>query len=44
MSSLFVLGNGESRKNISIDNLKSHGKFYGCNAIYRDYTVDGLIS
>ena len=44
MSSLFVLGNGESRKNISIDNLKSHGKVYGCNAIYRDHTVDGLIS
>ena len=44
MTSLFGLGNGESRNNFSIDNLKLHGKVYGCNAIYRDYNLDGLIS
>ena len=36
MSDLFVLGNGESRKDIDIDLLKAKGKVYGCNAIFRE--------
>ena len=36
----WVIGNGESRRSINIDNLK--GVKYGCNAIYRDYWTDYL--
>ena len=43
MSNLFVLGNGESRKKIPIDMLKYSGKVWGCNAIYREHKLDGLI-
>ena len=41
---LFVLGNGESRKDIDVELLKTKGKVYGCNAIYREHVVDGLIA
>jgi len=43
MSRVFVLGNGESRKNIDLDALKTKGPVYGCNALYRDFTPDALI-
>ena len=36
----WVIGNGESRRSINIDNLK--GVKYGCNAIYRDFWTDYL--
>ena len=36
----WVIGNGESRKNIDISKLE--GVTYGCNAIYRDYFTDFL--
>lgn len=39
----FVLGNGESRKGIKIEDLKKHGKVYACNAVYRTETPDYLI-
>jgi len=42
-SRVFVLGNGESRKNVNLDGLKSVGPVYGCNALYRDFTPDALI-
>ena len=42
-SRVFVLGNGESRKNVNLDGLKSCGPVYGCNALYRDFTPDALI-
>lgn len=42
-SRVFVLGNGESRKNVSLEGLKSIGPVYGCNALYRDFTPDALI-
>jgi hypothetical protein len=36
MSSMaFVLGNGESRKGIKIEDLKRHGTVFACNAVYR---------
>jgi hypothetical protein len=40
----FVLGNGTSRKQISIPTLKEHGTIYACNAVYRECAVDHLIA
>lgn len=44
MSTAFVLGNGISRKGISGFWLKQHGKVYGCNALYREFTPDVLVA
>ncbi len=44
MKRVFCLGNGESRKNINLERLRPHGKIYGCNALYRDFTPDVLVS
>jgi len=44
MSNVFCIGNGESRKDFNLDLLKPHGKIYGCNALYREYTPDVLVS
>jgi len=44
MSIAFVLGNGISRKNISLPTLSQHGKIYGCNALYREYTPHVLVA
>ena len=43
MTIAFCIGNGESRKDLDINFLKSYGKVYGCNAIHRDFKVDYLI-
>ena len=44
MSNVFVLGNGESRKEVDTKKLKLRGPLYGCNAAYRDIdNLDGLI-
>ena len=40
----FVLGNGMSRRNIPIDELKKHGTVYACNAVYRSDTPDFLVA
>lgn len=40
----FIIGNGESRKGFKLNSLKNHGKIYGCNALYRDFTPDTLVS
>lgn len=40
----FVLGNGRSRLNINVQDLKPHGKIYGCNALYREFEPDYLIA
>jgi len=40
----FVLGNGESRKGIKIADLKSHGKVWACNAVYRTEEPDVLVA
>lgn len=43
-SKIVVLGNGESRKSVDLQGLRDNGAIlYGCNAIYRDFTVDGLV-
>jgi hypothetical protein len=40
----FVLGNGESRKGIDIDNLKKHGTVFACNGVYRTDKPNFLIA
>ena len=40
----FVLGNGESRKGIKIEDLKKHGKTFACNAVYRTERPDYLVA
>ena len=40
----FVLGNGESRKDINLDKLKKYGTVFGCNAVYRNHSPDYLIA
>lgn len=44
MSISFVLGNGTSRTVVDCPKLKEHGIVYGCNAVYRDFIPDKLIS
>lgn len=39
-----MLGNGTSRKDIDLTNLKTYGKVYGCNALYREYSPDYLVA
>jgi len=40
----FVIGNGVSRNNINLNSLKSFGKVYACNAVYRDFDPDYLVA
>lgn len=40
----FVLGNGKSRLKFNLNELKSLGKVYGCNGLYRDFTPDVLVA
>jgi hypothetical protein len=40
----FVLGNGESRKNIKINKLKEYGKVWACNGVFRTEEPDVLIA
>lgn len=40
----FVLGNGTSRSEIDLHQLKQHGKIYGCNALYREFDCDYLVA
>lgn len=40
----FVLGNGESRKNIDPVDLTPHGAVYGCNALYRTFAPKVLVA
>jgi hypothetical protein len=44
MTTAFVLGNGVSRKGIDLDQLRRHGLIYGCNALYREFVPDVLVS
>jgi len=40
----FVLGNGESRKGIEINDLKEKGTVFACNAVYRTHKPDFLVA
>lgn len=44
MSTAFVVGNGTSRKPISLESLKQYGPIYACNAVYRDFRPDYLVA
>ena len=44
MIKAYVLGNGESRKEVDLDRLRAKGKVWGCNALYRDWTPDNLVA
>jgi hypothetical protein len=44
MTRAFILGNGISRQNVDLNQLQSLGTIYGCNAVYREYTPDVLVS
>lgn len=44
MSRAFVLGNGISRLEVDLATLKNLGKVYGCNALYRTFAPDTLVS
>lgn len=44
MSAAFVLGNGISRLALDLNQLKQHGKIYGCNALCREFAPDVLVS
>jgi len=41
---VFCIGNGQSRSPVDLIKLKPHGKIYGCNGLYRDFTPDVLCS
>ena len=38
----WIIGNGPSRKGIDLEELE--GTTFGCNALYRDFTPDYLVS
>jgi hypothetical protein len=40
----FVLGNGQSRRDINLELLKASGMVYGCNALYRDFVPHVLVA
>lgn len=44
MKFCFVLGNGVSRLDVDLSTLKTLGPVYGCNALYREFVPDVLIS
>ena len=45
MSSIaFVLGNGESRKGIEINDLKDKGTVFACNGVYRTHQPHYLVA
>lgn len=44
MNTACVIGNGTSRKTFDLEHIGNTMKTYGCNALYRDYIPDYLIS
>lgn len=44
MTRAFVCGNGVSRLAVNLHQLKEFGPIYGCNALYREFTPDVLVS
>lgn len=41
---VFLIGNGTSRENFDLNRLRGFGTIIGCNALYRDFYPDILIS
>ena len=44
MTRAFVCGNGVSRQAVDLNQLRSLGKIYGCNGLYRDFEPDCLVA
>ena len=44
MTIAFVVGNGTSRRHVSLPHLKVRGTVYACNAVYRDFEPDVLVA
>ena len=44
MTIAFVIGNGISRQHVSLPHLKTRGKVYACNAVYRTFQPDVLVA
>lgn len=44
MKTAFVLGNGISRLVVDLNSLRTYGKIYGCNALYREFIPDVLVA
>ena len=42
MDTAYIIGNGPSRKDLDLDTLD--GTIFGCNALFRDYPADYLVS
>ena len=40
----FIIGNGTSRQQFDLNNLRGQGKIFGCNALYRDFEPDFLVA
>ena len=40
---IFIIGNGESRKDFDLTKLREHGKIYACNAYYRDNPLPDIL-
>ena len=40
---VFIIGNGESRKDFDLTQLRKHGKIYACNAFYRDNPLPDVL-
>lgn len=40
----FVLGNGQTRLELDLNELTDKGKVFGCNNLYKDYTPDVLVA
>lgn len=40
----FIIGNGESRKDFDLELLRNRGTIIGCNALYRDFEPDFLVT
>ena len=41
---VFIIGNGESRIGLDLEELKDYGKIYGCNLLYEEFIPDVLIA
>ena len=44
MARVFCIGNGESRLGFDLERLRPLGTIIGCNALYRDFKPDALVS
>ena len=42
MATAYIIGNGPSRKGLDLNTLD--GTIFGCNALFRDYPADYLVS